>query len=163
MDSKSPLFPFRVARLAAGVKHLRSPFHQLNLAHAERNAESWYIDGHPFQWQSFYDWWVLERRPRWEGWYETFKSYDVSIPVLLVLTQKPGEIYNPTADTWTLLPGAPVAPMLVGLSLREICAVKRPRGSWHIFWESRTPSNRFRHYIFRHEEVIADRRDPLDQ
>ena len=94
---------------------------------------------------------------------KTLKSYDVSIPVLLVLTQKPGEIYNVTADTWTLLPGAPVAPMLVGLSLREICAVKRPRGSWYMFWESRTPNNRFRHYIFRHEEVIADRRDPLDQ
>ena len=83
--------------------------------------------------------------------------------MLLVLTQKLGEIYNATANAWTLLPGAPVAPMLVGLSLREIRAVKRPRGSWHMFYDSWTPSNKFPYVFFRHEDVIADRGNPLDQ
>ena len=83
--------------------------------------------------------------------------------MLLVLTPESGEIYNTTANAWTLLPGAPVEPMLVGLSLREICAVKRPRGSWYMFWDSRTPSNKFPYFFFRHEEVIADRRNPLDE
>lgn len=37
--------------------------------------------------------------------------------MLLVLTHNTGEIYNTSANNWTLVPGAPVAPMLVRLPL----------------------------------------------
>ena len=33
--------------------------------------------------------------------------------VLLILIRNVGEIYNTSANIWTVIPGAPVAPMLV--------------------------------------------------
>lgn len=34
-----------------------------------------------------------------------------------MLTRNLGEIYNTSANAWALVPGAPVAPMLVGFPL----------------------------------------------
>ena len=45
------------------------------------------------------------------------KPYDCLHSLPLVLTEGLGEIYNTTANNWTLVAGAPVAPMLVGLPL----------------------------------------------